>query len=40
MAAGGYDGDVLFENLELIRTVRARGGEEAVALDLSEPAIA
>ncbi|WP_336213414.1 glycosyltransferase [Nonomuraea sp. LPB2021202275-12-8] len=23
---GGYDGDVLFENLELIRTVRARGG--------------
>lgn len=22
----GYDGDVLFENLELIRTVRARGG--------------
>ncbi|MEV0195602.1 glycosyltransferase family 2 protein [Nonomuraea sp. NPDC050691] len=25
---GGYDGDVLFENLELIRTVRARGGVE------------
>lgn len=24
--AGGYDGDVLFENLELVRTVRARGG--------------
>lgn len=24
----GYRGDVLFENLELIRTVRARGGEE------------
>jgi hypothetical protein len=23
---GGYDGDVLFENLELIRTVRAAGG--------------
>jgi hypothetical protein len=23
---GGYDGDVLFENLELIRTVRLRGG--------------
>lgn len=23
---GGYDGDVLFENLELIRTVRASGG--------------
>jgi Glycosyl transferase family 21 len=26
---GGYDGDVLFENLELIRTVRAYGGHEA-----------
>ncbi|MEW9550525.1 glycosyltransferase family 2 protein [Nonomuraea sp. NPDC050783] len=26
---GGYDGDVLFENLELIRTVRAHGGVEA-----------
>jgi hypothetical protein len=25
-AAGGYDGDVLFENLELVRTVRAAGG--------------
>lgn len=25
-AVGGYDGDVLFENLELIRTVRAAGG--------------
>ncbi|MBB6349059.1 glycosyltransferase [Nonomuraea muscovyensis] len=25
---GGYDGDVLFENLELIRTVRAHGGTE------------
>ncbi|GAA3583251.1 hypothetical protein GCM10022419_076290 [Nonomuraea rosea] len=25
---GGYDGDVLFENLELIRTVRAHGGVE------------
>jgi hypothetical protein len=24
--ASGYDGDVLFENLELVRTVRARGG--------------
>jgi hypothetical protein len=23
---GGYDGDVLFENLELLRTVRAAGG--------------
>jgi hypothetical protein len=26
----GYDGDVLFENLELIRTVRAAGGRELV----------
>jgi hypothetical protein len=26
LAARGYDGDVLFENLELIRTVRAAGG--------------
>jgi Glycosyl transferase family 2 len=25
-AAGGYDGDVLFENLELIRTIEAAGG--------------
>jgi hypothetical protein len=31
---GGYDGDVLFENLELIRTVRGAGGRETVALDL------
>lgn len=29
LALGGYDGDVLFENLELIRTVRAGGGREA-----------
>jgi hypothetical protein len=28
---GGYDGDVLFENLELIRTVRAAGGRESDA---------
>lgn len=27
-ATGGYDGDVLFENLELLRTVRAAGGRE------------
>jgi hypothetical protein len=26
LLAGGYDGDVLFENLQLMRTVRARGG--------------
>jgi hypothetical protein len=30
----GYDGDVLFENLELIRTVRAAGGRERLMLDL------
>jgi hypothetical protein len=34
LAMGGYDGDVMFENLELIRTVRAHGGREVVALDL------
>jgi hypothetical protein len=27
-ASGGYDGNVLFENLELLRTVRAVGGTE------------
>lgn len=32
--ADGYDGDLLFENLELIRTVRARGGRELTADDL------
>jgi glycosyl transferase family 2 len=32
--AGGYDGDVLFENLELLRTVRAAGGTVATPLDL------
>lgn len=31
---GGYDGDVLFENLELSRTVAAAGGRELVVLDL------
>ncbi|GAB2462183.1 hypothetical protein GCM10027187_32850 [Streptosporangium sandarakinum] len=31
---GGYDGDVLFENLELIRTVRAHGGRECHLLGL------
>ena len=31
---GGYDGDVLFENLELIRTVRAAGGRVAASRDL------
>ncbi len=31
--AGGYDGDVLFENLELIRTVQAAGGTACTRLD-------
>lgn len=31
---GGYDGRAMFENLELVRTVRAAGGVEAVPLDL------
>jgi hypothetical protein len=30
----GYDGDVLFENLELVRTITAAGGAEAVPLGL------
>jgi hypothetical protein len=34
MAGGGYRGDVLFENLELIRTVKALGGRERRADDL------
>ena len=34
VAAGGYDGAVLFENLELVRTIRALGGRELVAFDL------
>lgn len=34
LAAGGYCGDVLFENLEMVRTIRAAGGTEAVPLDL------
>lgn len=33
-ASGGYDGDVLFENLELIRTVRAVGGVCAARPDI------
>jgi hypothetical protein len=32
--AGGYDGDVLFENLELVRTVQAAGGKVASRPDL------
>jgi hypothetical protein len=34
LAAGGYAGDVLFENLELIRTIRAVGGRERIADDV------
>ncbi len=34
LQAGGYSGEVLFENLELVRTIRAVGGREAVPLDL------
>lgn len=33
-AIGGYDGNVLFENLELIRTIEARGGRTVSPLDL------
>ena len=33
-AAGGYDGDVLFENLELLRTVEAFGGRLVRAPDV------
>ncbi len=32
--AGGYSGEVLFENLEMVRTIEAAGGREAVPLDL------
>jgi len=34
LAMGMYDGDVLFENLELMRTVRAHGGSVTSPLDL------
>ncbi|MDP9227128.1 MAG: glycosyltransferase family 2 protein, partial [Actinomycetota bacterium] len=34
MAMGGYDGDVMFENLELIRTIEAAGGRGVAPLDL------
>ncbi len=37
LSAGGYDGDVLFENLELIRTIRAVGGRELSAPDIVVP---
>jgi hypothetical protein len=32
VSAGGYAGDVIFENLEMVRTIRAAGGQEKVAL--------
>ena len=34
LAVGGYDGDCLFENLELIRTIEAGGGTVVSPLDL------
>jgi hypothetical protein len=34
LGAGGYDGDVMFENLELMRTVAVWGGSIASPLDL------
>ena len=34
LPAGGYAGDVLFENLELVRTIEAAGGRSAVDLGL------
>jgi hypothetical protein len=34
LATGGYDGDALFENLELMRTVHAAGGKVMTPLDL------
>lgn len=35
--AGGYDGSALFENLELVRTIKAAGGQERCAPDLFVP---
>lgn len=37
LAAGGYSGDVLFENLELIRTIRAARGRDVIADDIFVP---
>ncbi|HEY6731059.1 MAG TPA: glycosyltransferase family 2 protein [Solirubrobacterales bacterium] len=37
LATGGYDGDALFENLELMRTIRAAGGRVVTPLDLYVP---
>ena len=36
-ATGGYDGNAMFENLELVRTVVAAGGRESVLLDAYTP---
>jgi hypothetical protein len=37
VAAGGYDGDCLFENLELVRTIQAGGGGVCRAAWISVP---
>jgi hypothetical protein len=37
LAAGGYAGDVMFENLELARTIQAAGGRHLVASDVYVP---
>lgn len=37
LATGGYDGNALFENLELMRTIHAAGGRVATRLDLFVP---
>jgi hypothetical protein len=37
LATDGYDGDALFENLELMRTICAAGGKVATPLDLYVP---
>jgi hypothetical protein len=37
LATGGYDGDALFENLELMRTIHAAGGKVVTPLDLYVP---
>lgn len=34
LQAGGYSGDVMFENFELVRTLRAAGGRERLLLDV------
>lgn len=34
LKAGGYSGEVLFENFEMVRTICAVGGQELVAADL------